>query len=325
MTAMARLTKGARCALGKNPFRLPMAVFVACALLFAVGCGSAGNNTSSTESSDQAAEATADGANDSDSSAQSDQQDSNQDDSADEASREADDSTDPTSDGSQSDSDSSTSDSSQSESDGSISVADLTQTEREARLADLSQKLGVVSDYRTEFDHGPKDAQYQKYIVLHDTEVNSSPESIVNSWDNSDNGVAAHFVIGKDGSVVQCVSLDRIAHHAGFGNAGHNEEFDVEDESHDDKVGTTSIGTSYPDYGMNSYSVGIELVHAGSSGEGYPEAQLQTLDNLIAYIDTYFGNKSQIIDHKAWRTSNSDTSPEFAGYLASYQAKRTHK
>lgn len=197
--------------------------------------------------------------------------------------------------------------------------------QRQTKLADLSQKLGIVEDFRPEFDHGPKDAQYQKYIVLHDTEINSSPESIVNSWDNSDNGVAAHFVIGKDGSVVQCVSLDRIAHHAGFGDAGHNQEFGVEDESRDDKVGTTSIGTSYPDYGMNSYSVGIELVHTGSSGEGYPEAQLQTLDNLLAYIDTYFGNESQIIDHKAWRTTNSDTSPEFAGYLASYQAKRTHK
>ena len=74
---------------------------------------------------------------------------------------------------------------------------------------------------------------------------------------------------------------------------------------------------------MNSYSIGIEMVHVGGSGD-YPEAQLEALDGLIAYIDTYYGFESEIIDHKAWRTGNSDTSPEFAEYLANYQDHRTH-
>lgn len=58
--------------------------------------------------------------------------------------------------------------------------------------------------------------------------------------------------------------------------------------------------------------------------DGYPEEQLQTLDKLIAYIDAYYGFESRIIDHKAWRSGNSDTSPEFAAYLDSYQSTRTH-
>lgn len=189
---------------------------------------------------------------------------------------------------------------------------------------ELRAKLSISEDYRSSFNHGTKTAEYQKYIVLHDTEVNASAASIVNSWESSGNKVAAHFVVNKDGSIVQCVPIDAIAHHAGYGDTGHNESYGVLDESRDDKVGTTGAPSkTITDYGMNSYSVGIEIVHVGGEGD-YPEAQLQAVDNLIAYIDAYYGNESAIIDHKAWRTGNSDTSPEFAGYLANYRDHRTH-
>ena len=59
-------------------------------------------------------------------------------------------------------------------------------------------------------------------------------------------------------------------------------------------------------------------------GQGaYPEAQLEAIDGLIAYIDAYYGS-STIIDHKMWRSGNSDTSAEFATYLANYRDHRTH-
>lgn len=61
----------------------------------------------------------------------------------------------------------------------------------------------------------------------------------------------------------------------------------------------------------------------GGSGN-YLEAQLGAFDDLIAYIDAYYGFESEIIDHKAWRTGNSDTSEEFAEYLANCQDHRTH-
>lgn len=69
--------------------------------------------------------------------------------------------------------------------------------------------------------------------------------------------------------------------------------------------------------------MGIELVHVGGAGE-YPQAQLEALDALIAYIDAYYGFESAVTDHKAWRSGNSDTSPEFAAYLNNYQTTRTH-
>jgi len=183
--------------------------------------------------------------------------------------------------------------------------------------------LNITEDYRESFVHGEKPAEYQKYIVMHDTEGTGDAQSVINWWDSNGNLVAAHFIVNTDGSIVQCVPLDKIAHHAGFGDTGHNELYGVTDESRDDKLGTTPIGSWASDYGMNSYSIGIEMVHVGGSGD-YPEAQLEAVDALIAYIDAYYGFESQIIDHKSWRTGNSDCSEEFQPYLENLQATRTH-
>ncbi len=184
-------------------------------------------------------------------------------------------------------------------------------------------RLNIQDCCYDDLAHGIKTAEFQKYIVLHDTEGEMAPVAVADWWESNGNKVAAHFVVGTDGTIVQCVPLDQIAHHVGFGDAGNNERYGTGDESRDDKVGTSPIGDAYPDYGMNSYSIGIELVHVGGSGD-YPAAQLEALDGLIAYIDAYYGFDSTVIDHKAWRASNSDTSAEFAPYLASYQACRRH-
>lgn len=188
----------------------------------------------------------------------------------------------------------------------------------------LRAELGIVEDYRAAFSHGPKGAAFQRYIVLHDTESNADPQSIVSYWDGAGTGVAAHFVVGTDGTVVQCVPLDEIAHHAGYGDTGHNSLYGLVEDGRDDMAGSSPIGSWASDYGMNAYSVGIEMVHVGGSGP-YPEAQLAAVDKLIAYIDAYYGFESTIIDHKAWRTGNSDTSAEFAAYLANYQSRRAHE
>ncbi len=190
--------------------------------------------------------------------------------------------------------------------------------------AEIRARLNITEDFRDSLMHGEKPAEFQKYIVMHDTEGDAEAANVVEWWDGNGRFVASHFVVNKDGSIVQCVPLDSIAHHAGFGDAGHNEKYGVEDESRDDKRGTESIGDWAPDYGMNSYSVGIEMVHVGSSGEDYPEEQLRAVDGLIAYIDAYYGFKSEIIDHNDWRTGNSDCSEEFQPYLRNLQSTRTH-
>ncbi len=192
---------------------------------------------------------------------------------------------------------------------------------KNSTVEDLRKNLNLTVSYRPSLSHGSKTAAYQKYIVLHDTEGTGSPQSVVDWWEGNGNLIAAQFVIGKDGSIVQCVPLDEIAHHAGYGNAGHNDKYGVVEDGRDDMRGTKAIGL--PDYGMNAWSIGIELVHSGDT-TSYPEAQLEALDNLIAYIDAYYGFESTIIDHKAWRKGNSDTSSAFSTYLSNYQSTRTH-
>jgi N-acetyl-anhydromuramyl-L-alanine amidase AmpD len=189
---------------------------------------------------------------------------------------------------------------------------------------ELKASLDLTEMYYDELSHGEKGPAHQRYIMLHDTEGGGSPEGVISGWLNSGSRVAAHFVVGRDGHMAQCVPLDCIAHHAGFGDTGHNELYGVEDESRDDRIGTVPIGSWASDYGMNSYSIGIEMVHEGARGEGYPEAQLAAIDKLIAYIDAYYGFESRIIDHNDWRSGNSDCSQEFQGYLANYQDHRTH-
>jgi N-acetyl-anhydromuramyl-L-alanine amidase AmpD len=202
-------------------------------------------------------------------------------------------------------------------------AADVTEPAASVTSGAAVADLVIVPDLQPSLAHGPKPAANQKYIVLHDTEGTADPASVIAWWAGNGNLVASHYVIGVDGSVYQAVPVDEIAHHAGYGDAGHNELFGVTEDGRDDMAGSVPIGDWAPDYGMNAWSVGIELVHVGGSGD-YPEAQLDALDQLIAYLDGYFGFPSAIIDHKAWRSGNSDTSPEFAGYLANYQDHRTH-
>jgi hypothetical protein len=183
--------------------------------------------------------------------------------------------------------------------------------------------LRIITDFRAGFVHGNKPAANQKYIVLHDTEGWSNPANVISWWDSNGNLVASHFIVGVDGTVYQCVPMDKIAHHAGYGDAGHNAAYGIAEDGRDDMAGSVWIGSWAPDYGMNAWSIGIEMVHVGGGGS-YPKAQLDALDALIAYIDSYYGFQSRIIDHKAWRSGNSDTSPEFAEYLRNYQNSRRH-
>jgi N-acetyl-anhydromuramyl-L-alanine amidase AmpD len=183
--------------------------------------------------------------------------------------------------------------------------------------------ITIHQDMRAILDHGPKPAQYQRYIVLHDTEGLGSPQGVISWWAGNGNRVAAHFVVGRDGEIWQCVPLDRIAHHAGYAPNGYNARFGISDDGRDDMLGTARASSGRSDYGMNAWSIGIEMVHVGG-GAPYTTAQLEALDGLIAYIDAYFGLESTITDHKAWAVGNSDTSPEFAQYLRNYQSFRRH-
>ena len=166
------------------------------------------------------------------------------------------------------------------------------------------------------FPHGDLPADKVKYIVMHDTESGTdSAENIANAW--AGGHVAAHFIVNKEGRVIQCVPIDKIAHHAGFADPGSNDRYGIWEER-DDYVGRSGSG----DYAMNAWSIGIEIVHEHDEG-AYPEVQLQALDRLVAAIDSAVGHQPSIIDHKAWGGSRKqDVSDDFP--MSAYQRSRRH-
>ena len=72
--------------------------------------------------------------------------------------------------------------------------------------------------------------------------------------------VSSHFVIGKDGSIVQQVSTFDKAWHAGLS---------------EDKFGRTHV---------NDFSVGIELDNLNDGVDPYPSEQIEALKNLLHVI-----------------------------------------
>lgn len=212
---------------------------------------------------------------------------------------------------------------------GEFSAASANDNPEELPLSDnarlLRGSLHIQTAMDRSFIHDSKPSQYQEYIMLHDTEELLDPMGIVNMWRSRNDGeVATHFVIGRDGSVVQCVPLDRIAYHAGIAPDGYNGLFEISED------GRMPYSDGSYDGAMNGWSIGIELCHVGTTGTGhaieadYPEAQLRALDRVIAYIDEYYGKQSDIIDHKTWTPDNPDCSKEFEKYLVNYQIWRTH-
>ena len=88
----------------------------------------------------------------------------------------------------------------------------------------------------------------RRFLVIHFT-AGASGMSSINYWRQLGNGVCAHFVIERDGTVYQCRPCNRTAGHAGSS-----------------KWKDPNSGLTY--HGLNSCSIGIELANGGDS---YPE------------------------------------------------------
>lgn len=90
--------------------------------------------------------------------------------------------------------------------------------------------------------------------------------------------VSAHFIVGMDGTVIQCVSVENAAYHAG-------------------------------DWGMNLRSIGIEHEGQPSKGPWTPsEAQLEASADLVAELCRRFN----IPPHRAHIIAHSEVNPNRA-------------
>ena len=117
-----------------------------------------------------------------------------------------------------------------------------------------------------------------KAIVLHATEA-SSLRSSVNWFKDKASKASSHFIVDKDGTVVQMVDIDDIAWHAG-------------------KSEWTLQSGEYVN-GLNGLSVGIELVNKDDGSEPYPASQVNACMALVYGLSKVFNvSRHDVVRHK---------------------------
>jgi len=92
-------------------------------------------------------------------------------------------------------------------------------------------------------------------VVIHYT-GSLQLSSTVDWFTRPESKVSAHYVIGREGEVVQMVQEDRVAWHAGVSQMPDTKERNV-----------------------NAFSIGVELV--GTADSGFPAMQFLALVNLV--------------------------------------------
>lgn len=93
------------------------------------------------------------------------------------------------------------------------------------------------------------------YVIIHHTAQNSTQQTINTFLVKGKSEVSSHYIVGKDGAVVQMVNDYLRAHHAGIGKWGNDSD-------------------------LNSSSIGIELDNNGVD-QPFTEAQIKSLLTLL--------------------------------------------
>lgn len=115
------------------------------------------------------------------------------------------------------------------------------------------------------------------YVMIHHT-AQHSLEQTVQTFHNQKVGVSSHYVIARDGKIVQMVNDLYRAHHAGLGRWGNDTD-------------------------LNSSSIGIELDNNGTT-DPWPEVQIKALMDLLDYLkETYNIPAANFIGHMDYAPS----------------------
>lgn len=113
-------------------------------------------------------------------------------------------------------------------------------------------------------------------VVLHAT-AGATLEGAVAWFKNPQSKVSAHYVIGKDGQVVEMVPLDLQAWHAGRCRM---------------KIDGKIVRN------INSRSIGIELVNLNNGVDPYPPQQLNALKRVLAELKLRIPTLRFLVGHK---------------------------
>lgn len=125
------------------------------------------------------------------------------------------------------------------------------------------------------FDARPEGAAIDM-IVIHDTETPGvrDARTIWRHFANEASRVSAHYIIGKDGEIVQCVPDGLRAWHTG--------------ESY-------YLGEDH----LNDRSIGIELVNAQTGADPFTNSQYRSLVRLVSYlVNVHAIPMDRIVGHK---------------------------
>lgn len=131
--------------------------------------------------------------------------------------------------------------------------------------------LGIDSPNRDPRKAGPSDISA---IVLHHTASPADAKRIGMFFSKPSSAVSSHYVVGKDGLLVQCVPDSHASWHAG------KSVFAGRDN-------------------VNQFSIGIEICNVGDGKDDYPGMQYQALGSLMAYLMTHYKlSWSQVTRHR---------------------------
>ncbi|SFS75708.1 N-acetylmuramoyl-L-alanine amidase [Sphingobacterium wenxiniae] len=123
------------------------------------------------------------------------------------------------------------------------------------------------------------------YVMIHHT-AQQSLDQTVKTFHNMKVGVSSHYVIGRDGKIVQMVNDLYRGHHAGLGKWGNDTD-------------------------LNSSSIGIELDNNGTT-DPWPEVQINALTSLLSYLkETYKIPQANFIGHMDYAPTRKNDPSRF--------------
>ena len=148
----------------------------------------------------------------------------------------------------------------------SLGVSAFAQPVEDARYRPGKFKVAWIES--PNYNLRPEDALVDT-IILHHT-AGPTTSSCVRWFENPESQVSAHYVVGKDGSIIQMVNPFYRAWHAGVSRDIRGKE------------------------NLNNFTIGIEIVHTGKPEELYPDDQVMAVRLLCGYLARH-KYKNQIV------------------------------
>lgn len=151
-------------------------------------------------------------------------------------------------------------------------------------------KPAVISMPSPNYSNRP-DGMAIDTLIMHHTSSAADAQHIGSFFSQKAAKVSAHYVVGKDGTIIQCVDDSLDAWHAGV---------------------SAFLGRK----NVNGFSIGIEMCNVGDGVDPYTDAQYKALGKLVAYIlDAHHIKWDHVTGHKDIalpKGRKDDPSPNFS-------------